>query len=106
MTDDTPLAAWRAVRSMGAGAVPGQLQLTETHVVFEPKSKRLAGARFSVAFTFIAAVGTAPGTGRFFSGGKRDRLCITLGDGSEWLFVIADLDEALARIRARLAKSA
>ncbi len=81
-------------------AVPGQLQLTKTHVVFEPKSKRAAGARFSVAHKFVAGVGTAPGTGKFLSGGKQDRLCLTLGDGSEWLFVISDLESATARIRA------
>lgn len=102
MTDETPLATWRAARSMGKVAVPGELQLTKTHVVFEPKSQRAFGARFSVALTFVAAVGSAPGTGKFFSGGKRDRLCVTLGDGSEWLFVIGELDDATSRIRARL----
>lgn len=102
MTDDKPLATWRAARSMGKVAVPGELQLTKTHIVFEPKSARTQGARFSVAITFVAAVGMAPGTGKFFSGGKRDRLCVTLGDGSEWLFVIAELDEAIRQIRGRL----
>ncbi|MBY4568476.1 hypothetical protein ACN95_00350 [Gordonia sihwensis] len=102
MSDDKPLAAWRAARSMGRMAVPGELALTQTHVVFEPKSKRAAGARFSVALKFVAAVGSAPGTGRLLSGGKADRLCLTLGDGSEWLFVIAELDDACTRIRERL----
>ena len=102
MTDDKPLATWRAARSMGKVAVPGELQLTRTHVVFEPKSSRIDGARFSVALTFVAAVGSAPGTGKFFSGGKRDRLCVTLGDGSEWLFVIGELDDATRQIRGRL----
>lgn len=102
MTEDKPLATWTAARSMGKLAVPGQLQLTKTHVVFEPKSERTAGARFSVALTFVAAVGAAPGTGKFFSGGKRERLCVTLGDGSEWLFVITDLDDATKQIGARL----
>lgn len=83
-------------------AVPGELQLTKTHVVFEPKSARAQGARFSVALKYVAGVGTAPGTGRFFSGGRRERLCLTLGDGSEWLFVIADLQAALDAVRARL----
>ena len=45
-------------------AVPGELQLTKTHVVFEPKSARAQGARFSVALKYVAGVGTAPGTGR------------------------------------------
>ncbi|MBM7368737.1 hypothetical protein [Gordonia hydrophobica] len=104
MTDEKPLATWRAARSMGKVAVPGELQVTKTHVVFEPKSARTSGARFSVALTFVAGVGPAPGTGRFFSGGKRERLCITLGDGSEWLFVIAELEAAIAQIRGRLTK--
>lgn len=102
MTDDTPLATWQAARSMGKVAVPGELALTKTHVVFEPKSKRAAGTRFSVALTFVAAVGSAPGTGRMLSGGKQERLCLTLGDGSEWLFVISDLADAAAQIRGRL----
>lgn len=102
MSEDKPLATWQAARSMGKVAVPGQLQLTKTHVVFEPKSARTAGARFSVALTFVAAVGSAPGTGKFLSGGKRERLCVTLGDGSEWLFVITELDDATSQIRSRL----
>ncbi|GEE00649.1 hypothetical protein nbrc107696_10950 [Gordonia spumicola] len=104
MTDDKPLATWTAARSMDRIAVPGQLQLTKTHIVFEPKGKRAQGARFSVAHKFVAGVGTAPGTGRLLSGGKRERLCLTLGDGSEWLFVIADLESAAARIREVLTK--
>lgn len=76
--------------------------MTKTHVVFEPKSTRAPGARFSVALTFVAGVGSAPGTGKFFSGGKRDRLCVTLGDGSEWLFVMGELDDATRQIRKRL----
>ncbi|EGD54543.1 hypothetical protein [Gordonia neofelifaecis] len=102
MSDDSPLATWQAARSMGKMAVPGELQLTRTHVIFEPKSKRAAGARFSVRLSFVAAVGTAPGTGKFFSGGKRERLCVTLGDGSEWLFVMGGLDDVTQRIRERL----
>ncbi|WP_026918096.1 hypothetical protein [Gordonia shandongensis] len=102
MTDEKPQASWRAARSMGRLAVPGRLELTKTHVVFEPKSERTAGARFSVALTFVAGAGRAPGTGKFFSGGKRERLSLTLGDGSEWLFVIADLDDAIEKITARL----
>lgn len=85
-------------------AVPGELQVTKTHVVFEPKGKRAAGARFSVAFSFIAGVGTAPGTGKFFSGGKSERLCLTLGDGSEWLFVLPELDAAVTRIRSAVSR--
>lgn len=104
MSDDKPLATWPAARSMGKLAVPGELALTRTHVVFEPKSKRAAGTRFSVALTFVAAVGSAPGTGKFFSGGKRERLCLTLGDGSEWLFVMTDLADATTRIRERLGR--
>ncbi|MCF8609067.1 hypothetical protein L5G28_02670 [Gordonia sp. HY285] len=102
MDDDQPLARWTAARSMDRVAVPGELQVTKTHVVFEPKGRRAPGARFSVAFKFVVGVGTAPGTGKFFSGGKRERLCLTLGDGSEWLFVVPDLDAAMAGIRSAL----
>ncbi len=83
-------------------AVPGELQLTKTHVVFEPKSKRAHGVRFSVSLKFVAGVGRAPGTGKLLSGGKRDRLCITLGDGSEWLFVVADLQNVIDTVRPKL----
>lgn len=102
MSDDQPLARWKAARSMDRIAVPGELQVTKTHVVFEPKGRRAQAARFSVAFKFVVGVGTAPGTGKFFSGGKRDRLCLTLGDGSEWLFVVPELDAAIGGIRRSL----
>ena len=106
MEDDKPLATWKAARSVDRIAVPGELQVTRTHVVFEPKGRRAFAARFAVKRSFIAGVGTAPGTGKFFSGGKQDRLCITLGDGSEWLFVVPSLDAAITGIRDGLAKGA
>lgn len=99
MNDEQPSARWKAARSMDRIAVPGELQVTKTHVVFEPKGRRTQSARFSVAFTFVAGVGTVPGTGKFFSGGRRERLCLTLADGSEWLFVVPELDAAVERIR-------
>ena len=104
MSDEQPLATWKAARSMDRVAVPGELQVTKTHVVFEPKGRRAQGARFAVKRSFIAGVGRAPGTGKFFSGGKQERLCLTLGDGSEWLFVVPALDEAITGIGEWMAK--
>lgn len=102
MNDERPLARWKAARSMDRIAVPGELQVTETHVVFEPRGRRAQGARFSVALTFVAGAGSAPGTGKVLSGGKRERLCLTLGDGSEWLFVVPELDAAVEQIRSSI----
>lgn len=104
MSDETPLQTWRAARPMGRGLAKGTLQLTRTHVVFEPKglAKRIDGIRFSVALKHIAAVGTVPGSGSAFSGGKLDRLCITLSDGSQWEFVVTGLGEAVAAIGAKV----
>ncbi|MDF0528504.1 hypothetical protein P0W64_06035 [Tsukamurella sp. 8F] len=95
---------WSAGRSVGRGMVPGRLGLTRTHVTFEPGgvAKRTAGLRFSVQLEHVAAVGITPGTGKWLSGGKRDRLCLTLGDGSEVLFVVPELDDATACIRDAL----
>lgn len=89
---------------MGRSAVPGELQLTKTHVVFEPKGRaaKVPGIRFSVALKHLAAAGTAPGTGRFLSGGKAERLCLTMGDGSEWLFVVTDAASVADEVRKRL----
>lgn len=102
--DDTPLRRWRAARPIGRGLARGELQLTRTHVVFEPKgfAKRVQGTRFAVALRHIAAVGTVPGSGGVFSGGKADRLCITLSDGSPWEFVVGGVDEVRAEIAAAL----
>lgn len=101
MTEDQPLATWTAARSAGMVAVPGRLELTKTHIVFEPKGKRTQGARFSVQHRYVSAVGTAPGTGKFWSGGKQDRLCLTLSDGSEALFVVPDAEAVADRIRTQ-----
>ncbi len=100
MTDPS----WQCNRAIGRGMIPGRLELTRTHVVFEPGrlAKRTAGLRFSVRLEHIAAVGVAPGTGGWRSGGKRDRLCLTLGDGSEQFFVLADIEAALQAIRIAL----
>ncbi|MFT4086382.1 MAG: hypothetical protein QM658_04380 [Gordonia sp. (in: high G+C Gram-positive bacteria)] len=107
MDDDTPLHSWRAARSMGRSVAPGRLLLTRTHIVFEPSGRsasKVIGLRFSMDLKHLAAAGTAPGTGRFFSGGKAERLCLTMGDGAQWLFVVADAAGVAETIRAGKAK--
>lgn len=103
MTDAEPLRRWRARRPVGRGLAGGELQLTETHVVFEPKglAARVDGVRFSMALRYISAVGVVPGSGGRFAR-KIDRLCLTMSDGSPWEFVVDDLPEAVEAINARL----
>ncbi|MFT3716524.1 MAG: hypothetical protein QM774_11430 [Gordonia sp. (in: high G+C Gram-positive bacteria)] len=98
------MKSWSAARPVGRGVARGELQLTDTHVVFEPKglASRVDGTRFSVALTFVAAVAGVPGTGGFFSGGKAPQLCLTLGDGSQWMFVVKGLDDAVEAISERI----
>lgn len=107
MADEQILREWKAGRPLGRGLAKGQLQLTKTHVVFEPggMSKRLDGVRFAVSYKFLKAVGAAPGAGGWLSGGKRDRLCLTLGDGSQWFFLVSDLDDAVQAIGAKMLAS-
>ena len=101
MDEQKPLKSWSGARKVGRGLIRGQLELTKTHLVFEPKgmAARADGARFSVAFGFVAAAAAVPGTGGFFSGGKAPQLCVTLGDGSEWYFLVKDLGDAVESIR-------
>ncbi|MEZ5212181.1 MULTISPECIES: hypothetical protein [unclassified Gordonia (in: high G+C Gram-positive bacteria)] len=106
MNDEAPLRTWKARRPVGRGLAGGELQLTKTHVVFEPKglAARVDGIRFSVACRYLSAVGTAPGRGGRFSR-KLEMLCLTMSDGSQWQFVVDDLDDAVATIAARLSKN-
>ncbi|MFC0316095.1 hypothetical protein ACFQNE_11765 [Gordonia phosphorivorans] len=103
MNDDAPLRAWKARRPVGRGLAGGQLILTRTHITFEPKglAARVDGLRFSVATKHVAAIGTAPGQGGRFAR-RIERLCITLGDGSQWEFVVDDLPEVVAALTEAL----
>ena len=91
---------------MGRGLAKGELQLTETHVVFEPKglAARVDGIRFSVAIKHVAAIGSVPGSGGRFAS-KIERLCLTLSDGAQYEFVVDDLDDAVATLQARKTRS-
>lgn len=103
MTEQKPLRTWKARRPVGRGLAAGELQLTDTHVIFEPKglAARVDGLRFAVACKHLAGVGTAPGRGGRFSR-RLEMLCLTLSDGSQWQFVVDDLPDAVAAIDARL----
>lgn len=96
---------WTAARVLGKGAVRGNLQLTSTHVRFTPRgiAARVAGTPFAVQLKHLAAAGVTPGEpGRRLRRGTGPRLCLTLGDGSEHLFLLTDADGAAAAIRAAL----
>ena len=98
---------WTAARLLGKGAVRGRLELTRSHLKFVPEglATRVPGTPFSVQLRHIAAAGVSPGTpGKFLRRGSPDRLCLTLGDGSEQLFLLPDPDGAATVIRAALKK--
>ncbi|MFT3660623.1 MAG: hypothetical protein QM809_04305 [Gordonia sp. (in: high G+C Gram-positive bacteria)] len=107
MDDDVPQRTWRALRPVGRGLVGGELQLTETHVVFEPKGPGASvdGLRFSIALKHLAAVGIVSGRGGWFTR-RIDRFCLTLGDGSQWELIVDDLSDAVQTIQHRLADRA
>lgn len=91
---------------MGRGLAKGQLQLTATHVVFEPRglAARVDGIRFSVAVKHLVAIGTAPGSGGRLAR-QIERLVLTLGDGSQYEFVVDDLADAVAVLQERKTRS-
>ncbi len=97
--DEVPLHSWRANRPLGRGMAPGELSLTATHVIFEPsgRSALFADLRFSMDVRHLAAVAAVPGRGGWLSR-RIPRLCLTMSDGSQWEFVLAELDEAVAAI--------
>lgn len=104
MTDQTAVRTWKARRPVGRGLARGELALTKTHIVFEPKglAARIDGLRFSVAVEHVVAAGTAPGSGGRLAR-RVERLCLTLSDGSQWEFVVDDLPEVVEVLGARLA---
>jgi hypothetical protein len=102
MSEDTPLRRWRAHRRLGRGMAPGELQVTRTHVVFEPSglSARLADLRFSMDVRHLSAVAAMPGRGGWLAR-RIPRLCLTMSDGSQWEFALAEADEAVEAIEER-----
>ncbi|GAC57748.1 hypothetical protein GOHSU_24_00370 [Gordonia hirsuta DSM 44140 = NBRC 16056] len=94
---------WKARRPVGRGLARGELQLTKTHLVFEPKglAARVDGIRFSVALRYVAAIGAVPGSGGRWAR-RIERLCVTGGDGAQYEFVVDDLDEVVAILQERL----
>ncbi|TWS20650.1 hypothetical protein FK529_04725 [Tsukamurella asaccharolytica] len=102
---------WPATRvlSIGrrSGAVPGHLELTDTHLRFRPAgiASKLQGTPFAVQLKHIAAAGIAEERVGLFNR-TRQRLCITLGDGSEQSFDVGRPDEVADAIRGRLGGAA
>ncbi|MCS3781391.1 hypothetical protein [Tsukamurella ocularis] len=99
--------SWPATRvlSIGkrSGAIPGHLELTATHLRFRPAgiAAKVGGTPFSVQLKHVAAVGIVDETVGLFKR-TRQRLCVTLGDGSEQFFDVGRPDEVAMAVRARL----
>lgn len=91
---------------MGRGLAKGDLQLTDTHVVFEPTglAARVDGIRFAVALKHVAAIGTAPGSGGRLAR-RIERLVLTLGDGAQYQFVVDDVADVAATLQDRKTRS-
>lgn len=107
MSESLPLLTWRANRPLGRGMAPGELQLTSTHIVFEPTgpAARVDGLRFSMALRYLAAAAAVPGSGGWLSR-KIPRVCLTMTDGAQWEFATAQVDEVVAAINERRAAKA
>lgn len=96
--------SWPAARYLGKGAVRGHLELTPTHLKFRPAgvAARVQGTPFAVQLKHIAGAGVTEVTGGILRR-SRERLCVTLGDGSEHFFGVPRPDEVAAAVRGRLA---
>lgn len=99
--------SWPATRllSIGkrSGAVRGHLELTETHLRFRPAglASKIDGTPFSVQLKHIAGAGVVEDVVGLFKR-TRQRLCITLGDGSEQFFEVGRPDEVAETVRGRV----
>lgn len=95
--------SWTAARVLGRGAVKGHLELSGTHLRFRPAgmAARVAGTPFAVQLKHVGAVGVVEAEGGLLRR-RRSRLCVTLGDGSEQLFEVAQPGEVAAAVRAQL----
>ncbi|NMD56758.1 MULTISPECIES: hypothetical protein [Tsukamurella] len=99
--------SWPAARSLSigkrSGAVRGHLELTDTHLRFRPAgiASKVQGTPFAVQLKHVAAAGTVEETVGLFKR-TRQRLCVTLGDGSEQFFEVGRPDEVAEAVRGRL----
>lgn len=73
-------------------AVGGKLFLTNKRVIFLPYffDAMLSGDQWLVERSNVAKVDTVQPDGGMFSGGLRERVRVSLKDGSESLFVVTD----------------
>ncbi|MBS4104032.1 hypothetical protein [Tsukamurella paurometabola] len=103
--------SWPATRvlSIGkrSGAVPGHLELTDTHLRFRPAgiAAKVQGTPFAVQLKHVAGAGITEVTAGLFKR-TRQRLCITLGDGSEQFFEVGRPDDVAEAVRVRLGGAA
>jgi len=101
--------AWpmMANRSQGFRAVGGRLDVADGELRFTPNGfdAITGGNALAVPLARVASVGSQPGRfalGELFSGGLRARLAIDLDDGTRELFVVWNVESAIAAVRAAL----
>lgn len=99
--------SWPATRLLKIGrrsaAVRGHLDLTATHLRFRPAgiASKVDGTPFSVQLKHIAGAGIVEETVGLLKRTKQ-RLCVTLGDGSEQYFDTGRPDEVAEAVRTRI----
>lgn len=99
--------SWPATRLLRVGkrtvAAPGHLDLTATHLRFRPAglASKITGTPFAVQLKHIAGAGIVEETTGLFKR-TRQRLCVTLADGSEQFFDTPRPDEVAGAVRHRL----
>ncbi|MGN6379717.1 MAG: hypothetical protein ACTHNU_12250 [Gaiellales bacterium] len=94
---DKVLHSYGANRAKGWRAIGGQLEFTSREATFTPhrgNPKHLWAARLRD----ITAVEKSPRTYGLFNGGLRERLRLTLADGSSEVFVVLGLDEVISDV--------
>jgi hypothetical protein len=101
MTDKV-LHSYGANRAQGRRAVPGQLEFTRRRVWFTPH-RADPRREWTAELREIRSVDKAPRTYGPFNGGLRQRLRLTMADGSSEIFVVLGLDQAIADIQPLVA---
>jgi hypothetical protein len=99
---DKVLHSYGANRARGWRAVGGQLEFTRSRARFTPHRAN-PKQEWATELRNIRAVEKAPRSYGPFNGGLRERLRLTLADGSSEIFVVLKLDNVIAEIEPLVA---
>jgi hypothetical protein len=99
---DKVLHSYGANRALGWRTVGGQLEFTRSRVRFTPHRAN-PGQVWATELRTVRAVEKSPRTYGIFNGGLRERLRLTMADGSSEIFVVLKLDQVIAEVEPLVA---